>query len=56
MKKNRNYLPKSMTQTLRMEHYSSKFLFINNLMLVYYVSKQRKCVVLPSSLYREHDI
>ena len=56
MRKNRRDLPKSLIEIQNRKQYSSEFLFTENLTLVSYVPKSRKCVVLLSTLHHDHDI
>jgi len=56
MRKNRADLSKSLTNMQSQTQFSSKFLFTDNLTLVSYVPKPRKCVILLSSMHHEHNI
>ena len=56
MRKNRRDLPKILVDTKDRVQYSSEFLFTDNLTLVSYVPKPKKCVVLLSTLHHQHDI
>lgn len=56
MRKNRKDLPKSLITISGRAQFSSDFIFSENLTLVSYIPKPRKCVVLLSSVHREHAI
>lgn len=56
MRRNRKHLPRSIISAQLRERFTSEFLSTNELTLVSYIPKPRKCVIALSSLHRRYDI